>query len=201
MAQIALPLDWPASETESAFVVGSSNAQAVRHLESHARWPIATTILTGPRKSGRSLLGRIFAARTGGVLIDDGEAADEEEVFLAWNRAQETRRPLLIVAAAAPPEWRPALPDLASRLSATPVVTIGDPDDEIRARLLPRLLERRGLSVTPELIHYLLPRLPRTYHGMLQAVETLDAASLATRRVLTVPFAREALNLGQSTLR
>ena len=48
------------------------------------------TLLTGPRKSGRSLLGRIFVRKTGGRLFDNAEEHDEEALFHAWNEAQET---------------------------------------------------------------------------------------------------------------
>ena len=40
------------------------NADAVRHLGHWSLWPVTATLLTGPRKSGRSLLGRIFAAKS-----------------------------------------------------------------------------------------------------------------------------------------
>ena len=101
-------------------------------------------VLTGPRKSGRSLLGRIFVLRTGGTLIENGERIDETDLFHAWNGAQETRRPLLITADHWPADWTITLPDLRSRLMATPHVTLGDPDDELIRQLLQRLLERRG---------------------------------------------------------
>ena len=66
MNQMALPLGWPADERQEDFIVGESNARAVRHLEHWGTWPVMATILTGPRKSGRSLLGRLFARRSGG---------------------------------------------------------------------------------------------------------------------------------------
>lgn len=195
MNQIALPFDWPAAESDEAFVVGDANAAAVRHLKSFARWPVAATILVGPRKSGRSLLGRVFAAQTGATLLDDAEQVAEQEVFSAWNLAQQRHVPLLLIADHAPPVWTPRLPDLASRLAVTPAVRIGQPDDDLIVRLLPRLLERRGLFAPPELVRYLAPRLPRTYHELLDAVDRLDAAALAQRRAVSVPLAREALGL------
>ena len=191
--QNALPFDWPAGEEDEDFVVSPSNALAVRHLNSHARWPVAASVLTGPRKSGRSLLGRIFVLRTGGTLIENGERIDETDLFHAWNSAQETRRPLLITADHWPTDWTITLPDLRSRLMATPHVTLGDPDDELIGQLLQRLLERRGIVLPDDVVSYLVPRVPRSHVAIVRLADALDATALSERRALTVPFARQVL--------
>jgi len=151
------------------------------------------TILTGPRKSGRSLLGRIFAAKSGGELIDNAEDADEEAIFHAWNRAQERRHPLILVANAPPPTWAVRLPDLRSRLAATPVVRIEEPDDILVAQLIEKLCHARGLAAPPELVRYLVPRIERSYFGVHRAIDALDELAYAQRQRLTVPLARRAL--------
>ncbi|HWL47829.1 MAG TPA: DnaA/Hda family protein, partial [Sphingomonadaceae bacterium] len=156
-------------------------------------WPVMATILTGPRKSGRSLLGRIFAARTGGQLIDDAETRDEEAIFHAWNRAQTTRRPLLLIADTAPPAWRVALPDLASRLAASPHVAIAEPDDALLRAILEKLLAQRGLAARPDVLLWLVQRIERSYVGLLRAVDAIDEAALVRRSPLTIPLARRAL--------
>lgn len=196
MSQIALPLDWPEDERDDQFILSGANAAVAKHLEHWALWPVPITILTGPRKSGRSLLGRLFARKTGGQLIDDAWAVPEETLFHAWNAAMASRRPLLIVADAAPPEWAIALPDLASRLVATPRVAILPPDDDLLRALLERGLAHRGLPVPPPLIAWLAARIERSYVGALTAVDALDRASLTRHHRLTIPLAREALMQG-----
>ncbi len=200
MSQIALPLDWPAEESGDAFIVTGSNGSAVRRLHAFGTWPVSTMILTGPRKSGRSLFGRLFAARAGATLIDGAESHDEADVFHAWNEAQARRRPLLLIADARPPLWHATLPDLRSRLSATPVVTFGDPDEDLIAQLIAHLLERRGIIATPELIAYLSPRVERSHHAVIALVDRLDAASLSRQRPVTVPLAREVLAVDDEAL-
>lgn len=193
MSQIALPLDWPAEEASDAFIVSASNRLAVQRIQAFGTWPVSTMILTGPRKSGRSLFGRLFAAGTGATLIDDAETRPETDVFHAWNDAQARRRPLLLIADAPPPMWRASLADLRSRLSATPVVTFGDPDETLVAQLIAHLLERRGIAVLPELVAFLAPRMERSHHAIISVVDRLDAASLSRKRPVTVPMAREVL--------
>ena len=193
MNQTALPLDWPEEDQAAAFVVTPSTAAAVRHLDAVGTWPVCATLLTGPRKSGRSLLGRVFAQRTGGTLIDDADRRDERGLFSAWNEAQVTRRPLLMIAEVPPPEWRIALPDLRSRLSATPVVTIGDPEDEWIAAVVKRHFERRGMTLLPEVLAYIVPRSPRSHHGVIALTDALDTAALARKGGITIPLARSVL--------
>lgn len=192
-AQIALPLGWPARPRDDAFLVTPSNARAAHLLHHWGAWPVMTALLTGPRKSGRSLLARIFAAKSGGTIVDDAQDAPEEHLFHSWNRAQAARRPLLIVADRPPPLWAIALPDLRSRLAAGVVAEIGPPDDPLVRALLEAQFVRRGLVAPPELIEWLVKRLERSHVAVLRAVEALDAAAMATRRRLTVTLARDTL--------
>lgn len=191
--QIALPLNWPVADSDSDFLIADANRKAFEHLRRWSVWPVMATLLTGPRKSGRSVLGRIFVRNTGGRLFDDAEEHDEEELFHAWNDAQSRRKPLLIVADAPPPIWQIALPDLRSRLAATPHVSIDEPDDALIADLVTKCLADRGIVVPSDLTAYLVPRIERSYVAVQQVVDLLDQAMLSTHRRMTVPVARKAL--------
>ena len=193
MNQIALPLDWPVAEKDEDFLVSDANRAAFDHFKRWSLWPVMATILTGPRKSGRSLLGRIFVRKTGGRLFDDAEDHDEETLFHAWNEAQEKRRPLLLIADAPPPVWQVKLPDLRSRLAATSHVRIEQPDDRLLGDLVLKLLGDRGVAAPPELPEFLVPRIERSYVAVQQVVDVLDRAMLSHRRRMTVPMARRAL--------
>ncbi len=195
MSQIALPLDWPAGDSEQDYLISAANQPLIRHFEHWSLWPVMATILTGPRKSGRSLLGRIVAGKAGGELIDNAEEADEEAIFHAWNRAQERRRPLILIADAPPPTWAVRLPDLRSRLAATPAVRIEEPDDLLVGQLIEKLCHMRGLAAPPELVRYLVPRIERSYFGVHRAIDALDELAYEQRQRLTVPLARKALGL------
>jgi chromosomal replication initiation ATPase DnaA len=191
--QIALPLDWPVADRDEDFIVSESNRAAFEHFRRWSLWPVMATLLVGPRKSGRSLLGRIIVRKTGGRLFDDAEAHDEEHLFHAWNDAQERRRPLIMVAGAAPPAWTVALPDLASRLAATPVAHIAEPDDLLIGQLISKLLGDRGVLVPPDVVDFLVPRIERSYVAVQRVVDALDRFMLSQPRRMTVPMARRAL--------
>jgi hypothetical protein len=191
--QIALPLDWPQTDDEVRFIVSDANRDAFDHFHRWTMWPVKASILTGPRRSGRTLLGRTFAQRVGGRLIDQADLADEEELFHAWNHAQESGRPLVMIADAVPPAWTPRLPDLRTRLAITPVATIGQPDDALFAALMQLLFADRGLHVAPEALRFMAERLNREYWTAERAVEEVDRFAIAERARVTLPTIRRAL--------
>jgi hypothetical protein len=194
VAQIALPLDWPVADRDEDFLISESNRAAFEHLKRWSLWPVMATLVTGPRKSGRSLLGRLFVRKTGGRLFDNAEDHDEEALFHAWNEAQLSRRPLLIVADSPPPSWSVGLPDLRSRLAATPHVAINEPDDRLIGDLIVKLLGDRGIAVPPEVPAFIVPRIERSHLAVQQVVAALDRAALSHHRRITVAMAKRALS-------
>jgi hypothetical protein len=191
--QIALPFEWPVADSDEDFLIADSNRAAFEHFQRWSTWPVMATLLTGPRKSGRSLLGRIFVRKTGGRLFDDAEDHLEEDLFHAWNDAQERRKPLLLIADSPPPAWKVTLPDLRSRLAATPHVTIDPPGDELIGSLVMKLLGDRGIAAPQELADFLVPRIERSYVAVQKAVDALDRAILSHHKRMTVPVAKRAL--------
>ena len=192
--QIALPLDWSAGgSNDGPLIVGTSNADAVRYLRHVGTWPVRTAVLTGPRGSGRSLIGRLFARETGGRVIDGHDSVSEEAMFHAWNAAQSSGDPLLVIADAPPADWNIRLPDLASRLRAVPVLAIGEPDDCLARDLIEALFAQRGMALAPEVASYVVPRMERSYATLHHIVAALDAASLEQGRRVGVRLTRETL--------
>jgi predicted AAA+ superfamily ATPase len=191
--QIALPLDWPQSDGDARFIVSDANREAFEHFGRFSMWPVRATILTGPRRSGRTLLARTFVERVGGRLFDEAERRDEEELFHAWNQAQDTGRPLIMVADEVPPAWSPMLPDLKTRLAVTPVVRISHPDDSLFSALIQLHFADRGLHVPADALRFMSERLHRDYWTAERAVEAVDRFAIAERARLSLPTIRRAL--------
>jgi hypothetical protein len=191
--QIALPLDWPQSEGDARFIVSDANRDAFDHFRQWSLWPVKATILTGPRRSGRSLLARSFVERVGGRLFDNAQQRDEVELFHAWNQAQDSGRPLVMVADELPPAWSPALPDLKTRLAITPVVRINHPDDALFAALVQLHFADRGLHIPGDALRFMSERLHRDYWTAERAVEAVDRFAMGERARLSLPTVRRAL--------
>jgi len=191
--QIALPLDWPQTEGDARFIVSQANRDAFDHFRQWSLWPVKATVLTGPGRSGRSLLARSFVERVGGRLFDDAQQRDETELFHAWNEAQDSGRPLVMVAEDPPPAWSPALPDLKTRLAITPVARINLPDDELFAALIQLHFADRGLHIPADALRFMSERLHRDYWTAERAVEAVDRFAIAERARLSLPTVRRAL--------
>jgi len=191
--QIALPLDWPQSAGDSRLIVSDANREAFDHFRKWTMWPVKATILTGPPRSGRTLLARSFIERVGGQLFDRAERRDEEEVFHAWNQAQDSGRPLVMITDIAPVDWEPKLPDLRTRIAVTPTVAIGLPDDRLFTGLIQLLFADRGLHIPGDALRFMLERIERDYWAIERAVEAIDRLAIAERARLTLPTIRRAL--------
>jgi len=87
------------------------------------------------------------------------------------------------------------LEDLLSRLKSGVSLHLQNYKDADQRRLLQYRSNRRGLYLSDEVALFLLNRLPRDTHALMEALEILDKASLREQRRLTTPFVKEALGL------
>lgn len=194
MTQIALPLDVRGAAGPARIVVGEANRAAIEALAEPARWPFHAAVLLGLPRSGKSLLARWFAGSGAGEAIDDAPAMAEDELFHAWNRAQEAQRPLLLTAG---PCWQVTLPDLASRIGGSLHIAIGAPDDALIADLLAAHAEQRGLALGEGAAAYLVPRIERSFAAIEGVMEAIDRISLERQAPATMSVWRDALEAVQ----
>lgn len=191
MSQIALPLNARTGVNSRRIVVGNANAAVVEAFTNAASWPFRTAILSGPSRSGKSLLARWFEATAQGEAIDDADRMDEDALFHRWNRAQESGKALLLVRTEG--EWTIALPDLASRMGAALQLSIGAPDDAMLADLIALHAEMRGLVLDPSASSYLVPRCERSHMGVERLVAAIDRLSLERKQAPGMAIWRDAL--------
>ena len=191
--QIALPLDWPQVQDDSRFILSEANRAAFEHFRHWSLWPVKATLLTGPRRSGRSLLARAFVQRVKGRLFEQAERRDEEELFHAWNAAQDSGHPLVMIVDEVPPTWEISLPDLRTRIAVTPVARIEQPDDALFRSIIRLLFGDRGLHVPDDALKYIGERVERSYWMAERVVEAIDRFAIAERARLSLPTIRRAL--------
>ena len=136
------------------------------------------------------------------LLLDDadrviGDARDravvERRLLHLYNVVRERGGHLLLTARNAPARWSLKLPDLRSRLRAATCAELGAPDDQLIQAVLIKLFADRQLRVPPEVVRFLLLRMERSFAEAERIVDALDAASLAARKEITVPLARQVL--------
>ena len=196
MTQIALPLSHRNAADPDRIVVGNANRGVIDALADPSRWPFHTAILAGPPRSGKSLLGRWFAAQGRGEVLDGADQLDETDLFHRWNRAQENGQALLLITdgGAEGAGWTIALPDLRSRLGAALHLEIGAPDDAMVADLIEAMAAQRALALGEGALTYLLPRATRSFAAIERLVVTIDRLSLERKAPATLSIWRDALD-------
>jgi len=192
MSQIALPLQ-AGQGSPRHISIGNDNRAVLEALQVAGTWPFRTAVLSGPPRSGKSLIAALFAESGQGDAIDDADRLDETELFHRWNRAQENAAPLLLVRSSTEGEWQIKLPDLASRIGAALSLDIGTPDDEQLSQLIAIHAEQRALVLGPDAAEYLVPRCERSHLAVERLVETIDRLSLERKVAPTLGIWREAL--------
>lgn len=193
MRQIALPLDELRGGASSSLIITPSNATAFAGLGSAANWPRHCAILVGPARSGKSLMARYFSGQ-GGTVIDNAEANSAENLFNAWNRAQESVVPLLLISRWLPADWNIALPDLKSRLGSAMLLEIGAPDDEMVEQLLQKQLADRGAAITMDALSYVKRRIERSYAGIESFARATNAMALAENAPVNLTLVKKVLD-------
>jgi chromosomal replication initiation ATPase DnaA len=212
--QLALALDHAESLAREDFLAGPSNSAALALIERWPDWPSRIVLLRGPEGSGKSHLAAIWARASGartispralggtdvpialatGALVLDNLAEgrfEEAALFHLLNLAREERAHVLITARSAPATWLIAVPDLASRLRALPVVALDAPDDALLRAVLVKLFADRQLAVDESLIGFLVTRIERSFAAARAAVARLDREALRLQRPVTRALAGE----------
>jgi chromosomal replication initiation ATPase DnaA len=214
--QLALDLGHRPAFGREDFWVGAANHEAVEWIDRYPAWPGYGLALVGPAGSGKTHLAHVFAGHTNAyvtttadlsradigalvaahgafVLEHEGGSVDPRAVFHFLNAVKERGGHVLLTTREAPARWGVALADLQSRLSALPVAKIEAPDDALLEAVLVKLFADRQLTVTPDVVAYVLRHGDRSFAAMRSLVERADRESLAGQRAVTVPLVKALL--------
>ncbi|MEX2520380.1 MAG: DnaA/Hda family protein [Paracoccaceae bacterium] len=222
-AQIPLGLALPKrpARGRDAFRVSGSNAAAVALIDGWRDWPERQLALTGPEGAGKTHLALVWAemaeaervsarglgsgdapalAALGAVAVEDverigGDSAAETALFHLVNLARAEGASILVTGQGPARDWRIAIPDLASRLSAMLTVALEPPDEALIGALLDKYFRDRRLAVGEEVSRFLARRIERSAAAAAAVVARLDAAALVEGRAITLPFAKEVTGL------
>ncbi len=203
------------------FQIGKSNAAAVGWIDRWPDWPAPVIILQGPAASGKSHLAAVWQERSSAKVINPemlitkpaeelfdlgdaltldgldpwlGDRVAETTLFHLYNMLKEEQKTMMITMRMAPSMADFVLPDLASRFRAAPMVSIHAPDDMLLASVLIKLFSDRQLSVSNDVIAYLLPRMERSFAAARDIVESADRKALSEKRRISVPLMRKVLS-------
>jgi chromosomal replication initiation ATPase DnaA len=208
----------PPTYAREDFVLAAGNREAMAWIERWPDWPAPALALSGPGGSGKTHLGRIWAANakaaviegtdlegksvadlttlskaSPAIVIEHAERAPERALFHLYNLMRERRGWLLLISDNPPAHWRIALPDLASRLRAAPAVAVAPPDDELLGSIILKQLADRQLHAGAGVVQYLVQRMERSADAARLIVAALDRRALAERREIDRRLAADVL--------
>jgi chromosomal replication initiation ATPase DnaA len=198
------------------FFVSGSNESAYAMVERWPAWPDPVLIIKGPRGSGKSHLGAIWAAKAGArilpaaslgnaeiealassgpLLLEDLEAlgSAQTQLFHLINLIRESGAALVLTAERPPDAWGLGIADLLSRLRLAPCVEIGAPDDALMRAVLVKLLIDRQLVVDIRVVDYAALHLERSLDAARIFIEALDREALARKSRITRQMAADVL--------
>ena len=214
-----LNIDFEPSYSEADFIVAGSNSNLWELLQNIQNWPDNRFILVGPSSSGKTHLARIwelnnnayyleakdFSAEkyakfpsTQSFVIENleqlcGNRDKEEDLYQLCNSVSNEARKLLITSTLDPKDLNFQMPDLRSRLLGSRVGKINQPDAKLLSILYRKLFSDKQISITSDLIQYLVKNSERSFAAAHHMVENLDKISLIKQRPVSKKMIRELL--------
>ena len=195
--QLTLDLGHRPSLGREDFLVALCNQDAVAWVDRWPDWPGPALVIHGPAGCGKTHLAQVWRQRSGAMessVFEDADRRDDDvALFHLFNRHAEEGRHLLLTARTPPARWPGRLPDLVSRLAASPTVAIGPPDDTLITQVLVKLFADRQLDIGAGVVPYLVTHIERSFAAARRLVAATDIAALAAKRAVTVPLVRGVL--------
>lgn len=199
----------------------AGNVEVVAHLRALAAGGMPETSVTvwGAPGSGKSHLAAAAVAAaamparpldldrdplppdvTGEMLftvdgVDRLGTSAQAQLFTLYNTCKEQGAHLLLTASV-PPHLAPLRDDLRTRIGWGLVLELKPLADTDKPAALAAYAAEQGFRLPPEVIGFLLSHVRRDMGNLLSIVRALGRLSLATKRSVSVPLARELLQPG-----
>jgi DnaA family protein len=141
---------------------------------------------------------RGMAAGSDLLAIDDvdsitGDADSEHALFDTFNSFKADGGTLLFAGNVGPLSLELGLPDLRSRLGSLTQAVLKPLADAERRQVLREQAAGRGIELDEIVLDWLFAHHARDLGALLDLLDTLDRATLAAQRRVTVPFLRNLL--------
>ena len=222
MSQLSISIPFNDEKGQDTLYVSEANQDAIAYLKLWPNWTNNTTLIIGEEGSGKSHLASIWQISSKATVIDqlddntietlistpltspiiidlhdieDHNKGQADALFHLYNHVKNQQGHLLILCRHHPKSWPHISLDLRSRMMAATILTIKSPNDDTIAAILVKQLSDRQIQVSPDVIHYLIPRIERRYSYIKQLVQQIDTITLEQKRKLTIPLIRDILNV------
>lgn len=215
-AQLAFDLPAKPAFSRADFFPSASNRAALAAIDDWQNWQGGRLLLIGPHGAGKTHLAHLWADIAGAQIVAAADLAgadlrslgnmvaiedahtltpDGEVALFHLHNLLSNQGNLLITARTPPRDWALTLPDLLSRAQAIAIAQLIAPDEALLGAVLIKLFADRQITVPPNLIAYLTPRIDRSIGAAHDLVTALDGAALAQGRPITRALAAQILQM------
>lgn len=199
-SQLALSLK---NEGEHFFYIWGNNGVGKSHLLQALTQHIGSSAIYLSMEQLKDYGSEIFEGidQLDFICIDNVDAIAgnyemEEALFHLYNRIRDNNHSHLIIADQKNlSNLSIQLPDLHSRIAWGLVFQMHELNEEDKLKVIEQQAHAKGFNLPENVGHYLIKHCARSMHQLTSIIGTLDKASLAAKRKLTVPFVKQILNL------
>ena len=217
--QLLLDLGPPPTPTFANFLPGC-NAQAVAALQkiqtdqkNKGLAPTPFITLWGPQGTGKThllkALGGVALSATADpesfesaanamlVTADDVQAYSEwqqQQLFNLYNHARQNANPVIVASVNQAVAQLALREDLRSRLLWGLTFGLSPLSDEEVIDAVAQHVHARGLTLSPEVVLYVLHRFTRDMGTLMRVIESIDLYAMQNKRNITVPLVREMIS-------
>ncbi|KJV80574.1 bacterial dnaA family protein [Rickettsia hoogstraalii str. RCCE3] len=197
------------------FIVSSSNEQAYNIIKN---WQCSfgvnpykfTLLIKGPSSSGKTYLTKIWQnlssayiikdiffneeilEKYNAFIIEDIENWQEPALLHIFNIINEKQKYLLLTSSDKTRNF--TLPDLSSRIKSVLSIALNSPDDELIKILIFKHFSISSVTISGQIIDFLLVNLPREYSKIIEILENINHFALISKRKITTSLVKEVLN-------
>jgi chromosomal replication initiation ATPase DnaA len=154
--------------------------------------PVAVQMINA-REVKPSKVERLYRENPCLVVENLTAEADNTALFHLFNLYQNEGGSVLFTSSQAPARLAFTLPDLCSRIRMLPAVAITEPDDAMLEALVVKLFTDRQIVISSDVLNFIVQNTQRSFSFVQKFVAEIDTVSLAYKRAVSVPIAREAL--------
>ena len=212
--QQTLPLKLLPSYGRHDFIVGESNIEAVKWIDSFSKSKINGLIIIGPSASGKSHListlknkYKILEAKEinnektnmlelKDLIIENIEQIKNHYFFLhVINIVKEKNFKVLLTSRLSINELNIRLEDLKSRLLAYSHSKILLPTDDVLKGIIIKISRDKGLLLNDTVINFILSHIERSYSVISGFIDDLDQFALIKKKKITVPLVKKLIEI------
>ncbi len=127
-------------------------------------------------------------------LIEENNKSFQEKILNFINIQQSKIKSFILMTSEKPPRFIVSeIKDLISRLSATTVIEVKEPDEELLKKIIKTFLTTRNIEIENKFLDFICNRIERTYSSAIQIAKQIDIASLESHSKISHRFLNELI--------